>query len=97
MTDDETVDLLPFLDEFHAMGETGLSYAEDPYDEERDEHMLELVAEHYGETFSLPPAEKITGSHETRDVKYLPVDEVPEWTLNCYEQAIRDARGGHRN
>jgi len=78
VTDDETVDLLPLLDEFHAMGKTGLSYAEDPYDEERYERMLELVAEHYGETFSLPPAEKITGSHGTRDVKYLPVDEVPE-------------------
>ena len=199
MTDDETVDLLPLLDEFRAMAQTGLYHAEDPYDEKRYERMLELVAEHYGETFSLPPAEvrerlagdlgeitpkiaaiallfdddgrvlviertdglgwappggkldlgetpaeaaereareetglevrarelvgtyaveppgdfphhsvshvyrceavggEITGSHEARQVRYLPVDDVPEWALDYYEQAIRDARGGHRN
>jgi len=57
MTDgEEAVDLLPVLDEFRAMAQTGLYYADDPYDEERYERMLELVAEYYGETFSLPPA-----------------------------------------
>jgi len=54
---DETVDVLPLLDEFRAMAQTGLEYADDPYDEERYERILELVAEYYGETFGLPPAE----------------------------------------
>jgi ADP-ribose pyrophosphatase YjhB (NUDIX family) len=58
VTEDEaTVDVLPLLDELRAMAQTGLNYAEDPYDEERYERMLELVAEYYAETFSLPPPE----------------------------------------
>jgi len=57
VTDDETVDLLPLLDEFRAMAQTGLYHADDPYDEERYERMLDLAAEHYGETFAMPPAE----------------------------------------
>lgn len=54
---DETVDLLPLLDELRAMAQTGLSYADDPYEEQRYERILELVAEYYGETFALPPEE----------------------------------------
>jgi hypothetical protein len=37
------------------MAQTGLHYADDPYDEARYERMLGLVAEHYGETFAMPP------------------------------------------
>lgn len=54
---EETIDLLPLLDELRAMAQTGLHYADDPYDEERYERILELVAEYYGETFVLPPEE----------------------------------------
>jgi len=58
MTDgEETVDVLLLLDELRAMAQTGLNYAEDPYEEQRYERMLELVAEYYGETFALPPEE----------------------------------------
>jgi 8-oxo-dGTP pyrophosphatase MutT (NUDIX family) len=51
------VKLLPLLDELRAMAQTGLQFADDPYDHQRYERMLELVAEYYGETFDLPPAE----------------------------------------
>jgi len=58
MTDaEDTVDVLPLLDEFRAIAQTGLDYAETPYEEARYERMLELVAEYYGETFALPPEE----------------------------------------
>ena len=57
MTDDETVDFLPLLDEVRAMAQTGLNYAEDPYDEARYDRMLDLVAEYYGETFAMHPEE----------------------------------------
>jgi ADP-ribose pyrophosphatase YjhB (NUDIX family) len=58
MTDSgETVDVLPLLDELRAMAQTGLNYADNPYEEARYERMLELVAESYGETFALPPGE----------------------------------------
>lgn len=53
----DTIDLTSLLDELRAMAQTGLHYADDPYDEERYERILELVAEHYGETFELPPEE----------------------------------------
>lgn len=54
---EDPVDLLPLLDELRAMAQTGLHYADDPYDEDRYERILDLVAEHYGHTFELPPAE----------------------------------------
>jgi 8-oxo-dGTP pyrophosphatase MutT (NUDIX family) len=54
---DESVDVLPLLDELRAMAQTGLNYTDDPYEEDRYERILELVAEYYGETFELPPAE----------------------------------------
>ncbi|WP_123534171.1 NUDIX hydrolase N-terminal domain-containing protein [Halosimplex salinum] len=194
MTDGEdAVDLLPLLDEFRAMAQTGLHYADDPYEEERYERMLDLVAEQYGETFELPPAEvrerlagdlgeitpkiaaialvfddedrllviertdglgwcppggkldlgetpaaaaeretreetglevdarelvdtyaveppgefphysvshvyrceavggELTTTYESRQVQYMPVDEVPEWSLAYYPEAVRDA------
>lgn len=199
MTDDrETVDVLPLLDEFRAMAQTGLNYAEDPYDEARYERMLDLVAEYYGETFALPPEEirerlagdlgevtpkvaaigvvfdaedrvlaiertddlgwcppggkldlgetpaeaavrevreetclevearelvgtyaiepsgdfphysishvyrcevvggEPTTTHESRQVRYLPVEEVPEWALEYHERAVLDALASRR-
>lgn len=48
------VELLSLLDELRAMAQTGLAYADDPYDEERYNRMLELVEEYYGKTLDLP-------------------------------------------
>ena len=57
MSDDEVVDLLPLLDEVRAMAQTGVHYADNPYDEARYDRLLDLVAEYYGETFAMPPEE----------------------------------------
>jgi len=56
MTDDETVDLLSLLDEVRTIAQNGLEYADDPYDEERYERLLELATEYYGRTLDRPPA-----------------------------------------
>lgn len=45
--------VLPLLDELRILAQNGLEYADDPYDEERYERILELVAEYYGEVGSL--------------------------------------------
>ncbi|MFB6219233.1 MAG: NUDIX hydrolase N-terminal domain-containing protein [Halobacteriaceae archaeon] len=50
------MDALALLDELRAMAQTGLNYADDPYDRARYERILELVETHYGETLDLPPA-----------------------------------------
>lgn len=47
-----SVEILSLLDELRAMAQTGLAYADDPYDEERYNRMLELVEEYYGKTLS---------------------------------------------
>jgi 8-oxo-dGTP pyrophosphatase MutT (NUDIX family) len=49
------MEIFALLDELRAMGRTGLNYADDPYDEERYERMLELVDEYYGRTLDVPP------------------------------------------
>lgn len=46
---------LALLDELRAMARTGLNYADNEYDSERYERMLELVHEHYGEALDVPP------------------------------------------
>lgn len=46
--------VLPLLDELRILAQNGLEYADDPYDEERYERILELVAEYYGEVSGLP-------------------------------------------
>ncbi|WP_254547321.1 NUDIX hydrolase N-terminal domain-containing protein [Halomarina pelagica] len=54
------MDILPLLDELRVMAQAGLFFAErndNPYDRERYERILELVAEYYGETIEIPPAE----------------------------------------
>ena len=54
MTDD-SVDILPLLDELRTIGQNGLMDAESPYDRERNERLLELASEYYGRTIDVPP------------------------------------------
>ena len=56
MTDD-SVDVLPLLDELRVIGQNGLMDADSPYDRERNERLLELASEYYGRTIELPPEE----------------------------------------
>lgn len=51
------MEILALLDEFRAMAQTGLSYADNPYDEARYERMLELVSAYYGKALDRPPAD----------------------------------------
>jgi 8-oxo-dGTP pyrophosphatase MutT (NUDIX family) len=57
MTDDDTIDILSLLDELRIMAKAGLFFTDDPYDRERYERILELVAEYYGTALDLPPEE----------------------------------------
>jgi len=43
MTDDDTIDILPLLDELRTIGRNGLMDAESHYDRERNERLLELA------------------------------------------------------
>jgi ADP-ribose pyrophosphatase YjhB (NUDIX family) len=54
ITDD---DFLSLLDELRIMAKVGLRYADNPYDEERYDRILELVSEWYGQSVELPPEE----------------------------------------
>lgn len=49
--------VLSLLDEVRIIAQNGLEYADDPYDTERYERLLELVSEHYGELGDLAPSE----------------------------------------
>ena len=55
--DDDTLDILPLLDELRAIGQNGLMDADSPYDRERNERLLELASEFYGKAIDVPPAE----------------------------------------
>ena len=44
------MELFELLDELRILAENGRQYADDPYDEERYERVLELVGEWYGRT-----------------------------------------------
>lgn len=57
MTNDDTIDILPLLDELRVMAQAGLFFVDDPYDRERYERILELVSEYYGETLTIPSEE----------------------------------------
>jgi 8-oxo-dGTP pyrophosphatase MutT (NUDIX family) len=48
---------LSLLDELRLLAQNGLEYAEDPYDRERYERILELVAGEYADAADLPPGE----------------------------------------
>ena len=48
------MDIEPLLDELRLLAGNGLRYADDPWEEERWERVLDLVCEYYGETLDLP-------------------------------------------
>ncbi|MFC7191684.1 NUDIX hydrolase N-terminal domain-containing protein [Halocatena marina] len=54
MTDDSADEFLALLDELRIMAKVGLRYADDPYDTERYERILELVSEWYGRSVDMP-------------------------------------------
>ena len=49
------MNVLSLLDELRIIAQNGLEYADDPYDRERYERLLELVSIYYGEALDLPP------------------------------------------
>ncbi len=49
------MDILALLDELRTIARNGLTYAQDPYDQERYQHLLDLTAQSYGEILDLPP------------------------------------------
>ena len=51
------MDILPLLDELQIIARNGLHYAQNPYDRERYERLIELTTRYYGEALDLPPAE----------------------------------------
>lgn len=51
------MDVCALLDELRILAVNGLTYADDPYDQERYERILELVSEWYGRSVDLPPEE----------------------------------------
>lgn len=51
---DTNTTLCELLDEIRIVAQNGLRYADDPYDEQRYQRLLDLAAEHYGEEFALP-------------------------------------------
>ena len=51
------MDLVKLLDELRIIGQNGLRYAENPYDEARYERILELVCQYYGESLAVPSEE----------------------------------------
>jgi 8-oxo-dGTP pyrophosphatase MutT (NUDIX family) len=51
------MDILPLLDELQIIARNGLHYAQNPYDCERYERLMELTIRYYGEALDLPPAE----------------------------------------
>jgi ADP-ribose pyrophosphatase YjhB (NUDIX family) len=50
------MDILPLLDELQIIARNGLYYAQNPYDRERYERLMELATRYYGEALDLPPA-----------------------------------------
>lgn len=51
------MDITPLLDELRTLATNGLEYADDPYDEERYERILDLCSQWYGEAADLPSGE----------------------------------------
>lgn len=51
------MDILPLLDELQIIARNGLHYAQNPYDRERYERLMELTTRYYGQALDLPPAE----------------------------------------
>ena len=66
------MNLLAVLDELRSVAQNGLRYADDPYDENRYDRILRLVARCYGETFDVDSEaiserfrEELTRTHVT--------------------------------
>ena len=51
------MDVLSLLDEVQTVARNGLAYADNPYDLERYEYLLELASRHYSELLNLPADE----------------------------------------
>lgn len=49
--------LFSLLDELRILAQNGIEYADNPYDQERYERILELTSEWYGRSVELPPTE----------------------------------------
>lgn len=49
--------LLPLLDELRTIALNGLTYAQNPYDQERYARLLELASQEYGALVEMPPAD----------------------------------------
>lgn len=49
------MEIMSLLDELRAIAQTGLNFADNPYDRERYERILELVAQYYGKSIDVPP------------------------------------------
>jgi len=78
------MEILALLDELRAMARTGLNYADDPYDEERYERILELVQQYYGRTLDVP----------AEDVRDRLADELGQVTPKVgVEAVVFDADG----
>lgn len=50
-------DLLTLLDELRVIAQNGLVYAQNPYDRERYERLMQLTTTFYGQSLDLPPAD----------------------------------------
>ena len=50
------MDILPLLDELQVIARNGLLYAQNPYDRERYERLMELTTRYYGQALDLPSA-----------------------------------------
>jgi ADP-ribose pyrophosphatase YjhB (NUDIX family) len=51
------MDILPLLDELRTIARNGLTYAENPYDRERYERLIQVTSLYYGQALDLPPEE----------------------------------------
>lgn len=51
------MDILPLLDELQIIARNGLNYAQNPYDRERYERLMDLTTRYYGEALDLPAAD----------------------------------------
>lgn len=48
-------DILPLLDEIRTIAQNGLTFADNPYDRERYERLMDLASQWYGQSLDLPP------------------------------------------
>ena len=51
------MDILPLLDDLRTIARNGLTYATNPFDQERYAHLLDLASAAYGEVLSVPADE----------------------------------------